>query len=414
MTSRAGRAVALLLPALAAGCGAAPAPPTAATDAAASLTIVQGGEQVVQAGSVAPEPAVVVVRDAAGRPLAGAHVAFSAGDGGWVMHSRAVTDSAGRAATTWHAGPQAGITHRLVASTGPLAAEFRLRTTPPVAGRDVHGTDGYILFAPGDLPIIFSVPHGGELMPDALPDRTGDVTTVRDAHTIELAREIADAFARRTGRRPSLVMSMLHRRKLDPNRPIEEAAQSHASAERAWREYHGFIEAARSALAATGRPGIYIDLHGHGHEMQRVELGYMLRSSELALSDATLNSRAMVERSSLRAFATLPGSHAPLVRGPLSLGALLEQRGFPAVPSPTQPDPGLAPYFSGGYSTWRHGSGPEQAIVGMQVEANLEGVRDTAANRRRFADALVDALLEFAMRWSAAAVQTPFAAAGGR
>ena len=45
---------------------------------------------------------------------------------------------------------------------------------------------------------------------------------------IELAREVADAFERRVGQRPHVVICHLHRSKLDANRDRSEGAQGDA------------------------------------------------------------------------------------------------------------------------------------------------------------------------------------------
>ena len=75
------------------------------------------------------------------------------------------------------------------------------------------------------------------------------------------------------------------------------------------------------------------------------------------------------------------------------IGAMLQAKGFPCTPSPERPVPNL-PYFQGGYTVRRHVA-PEAPVAGLQIECNLEGVRDTAANRERFATALVAVLREY-------------------
>src|SRR5690606_7199034 len=142
--------------------------------------------------------------------------------------------------------------------------------------------------------------------------------------------------------------------------------------------------------------GLYIDLHGHGHEIPRLELGYLLSASQLAGNDAALNAPSTVQRSSIRRLAqTGPTSHAALLRGTSSFGTLLENEGYPAVPSTSQPHPDGAPYFTGGYSTERHGSRDGGLIDGIQIEANRIGVRDTEANRQAFAEALARAVVAY-------------------
>jgi hypothetical protein len=83
------------------------------------------------------------------------------------------------------------------------------------------------------------------------------------------------------------------------------------------------------------------------------------------------------------------------LRGGQSFGALLAAQGIPAVPSPSDPSPGDADYFSGGYNAERHGSRHGGMVSGIQMELNRPGVRDTDANRRRFGTGLAAAVEEF-------------------
>lgn len=84
----------------------------------------------------------------------------------------------------------------------------------------------------GNLPIIVSAPHGGLLSPTSIPDRDcAGCTTVNDFNTQELARAFAEAVHERTGCWPHLIFNKLHRRKLDANRDIAEAADGNPDAE---------------------------------------------------------------------------------------------------------------------------------------------------------------------------------------
>jgi hypothetical protein len=411
MTILNGAAAALLVTGCILACGS---PMDSPASGPTSMAGVAGDGQAGPVANALPAQPVVVVRDAAGRPLAGVRVGFIVTEGGgWVSDSEVVTDQAGRAATTWYLGPRPGAAHRLTATAGTISDAFSATATPLVPGTSYLGAHGYIEMIAGELPIIISAPHGGSLEPASIPTRTGaNVTTVRDANTEELAREIAAAYRARTGSAPTIVICRLHRRKLDANREIVEAAQGNAAAERAWREYHAYIEAARAAVMDAGAHGVYIDLHGHGHEIQRLELGYLLTGSDLASSDAALNTAQYVNKSSLRALVASSGAtHAELVRGPLSLGTLFEEHGFPAVPSLAQPHPAGAPYFSGGYNTSRHSSRDGTLISGLQIEANMTGVRNSAANRERFAEALFAVLGTFMQTWHPAGAPAVTAAA---
>ncbi len=279
-------------------------------------------------------------------------------------------------------------------SSPPTAPAAPTAPTPAAcagtAGIACFGTFNYVEYVPGDYPLVVSVPHGGALTPATIPDRTVGVTAT-DTNTIELGRAVSQAFATRTGRAPHLVIVHLRRTKLDANREVVEAAQGNADAIRAWQEYHGFIEQAIAAVRQRSGTGLYVDLHGHGHAKARLELGYLLSADTLNGSDAQLNAAGAAAASSLRLIALQsPLSAAALIRGPSSLGGLLEAR-VPAVPSPSDPAPGNDPYFNGGYSTSRHTA----ALPGLQIESHFAGVRDTASSRAAFADALVTAVVTF-------------------
>lgn len=71
----------------------------------------------------------------------------------------------------------------------------------------------------------------------------------------------------------------------------------------------------------------------------------------------------------------------------------MQKEGIRAVPSPGDPSPGSNDYFTGGYNTGRHGSlEPGRTVSGVQIELPLPGIRDSAANRQAFGEALASAL----------------------
>jgi hypothetical protein len=334
------------------------------------------------------------VRDGAGAPLSGVLVQFSvAAGGGWTVSDAVLTGSDGRASTTWYLGPVAGTPQTLSASAGDLIAGFSAQATPLVPGITYHGHNQYIEYQAGNGPFILSAPHGGALTPTEIPDRTVG-TLVTDSNTDPMIRALGAAILAESGRRPHLIISRLRRTKLDPNREVVEAAAGQPAAVRAWREYHGFIEAARAAAAATNPRAFYIDVHGHGHAIPRLEWGDLLTAATLDRPDAELNTGAFANQSSIRSLAAVaPVSFANLLRGPASLGARFEAEGYPSVPSPTSPSPGTADYFNGGYSTARHGSRDGGSVSGVQLEMHFAGVRDTDPNRQAFAAAAARVLV---------------------
>ncbi len=264
-----------------------------------------------------------------------------------------------------------------------------------LSGQSYFGRNGYVEYIPGELPVILSAPHGGDLTPHEIPPRTfGE--SVRDRNTLELTLAVRDALVDLTGYAPYLVLSHLDRSRLDPNREIDEAAEENPFAERAWTEYHGFIERARGMLGVRGE-GMYFDIHGHGHPIPRVELGYLLPADRLDLPDINLDQLSVVQLTSIREIGRdSPIPFSSLLRGPTSFGGLLEAEGVPAVPSPTYPSPGSDPYFSGGYSTRRHGSiGDTELISGIQLEHHFTGLRDTEENRAAYAEILARVIRDF-------------------
>lgn len=278
-------------------------------------------------------------------------------------------------------------------------------------GQSVFGENRYIEYIPGNLPIILSAPHGGDLTPLSIPDRTaqrcdGSATTVKDLNTAELAVAMQEAMFERFGGYPHVVINHLHRRKLDANRERAEAACGNAAASRAWDEYQGFLDLARERVIEEHGRGWFMDIHGHGHEIQRLELGYLLTRAELNQDDAALAADGeAARRSSIYTIVEQsPLDHAALLRGEESLGALYEAHGFPAVPGLSDPKPGDDPFFTGGYNTRRHGCGSAAdglggrtggPICGVQLEANRIGVRDTESSRASFAAATAAVLETF-------------------
>jgi hypothetical protein len=262
-------------------------------------------------------------------------------------------------------------------------------------GHTCFGRNAYVEFRAGDLPIVISAPHGGALEPEEIPNRQAG-TTVTDLATADLAAAVAAALQTRTGREPSLVVCRLKRSKLDVNRDIAEGAQGNPAAERAWNEYHGFLDAARALAADLNGRALVIDLHGHGHPKPRVEIGYLLSAADLDRSDAVLDDAEWARRSSIRALAAESGLRfSALLRGPASLGGLLQSAGYASVPGPVTPSPGEDPYFEGGYITRRYGSADGGRTGAVQIETPHAGVRDTPAARARFAESLADALLTY-------------------
>jgi hypothetical protein len=376
----------------AAGCaGEGSIDPAGPEPAPTELVRLAGEGQTGLTGAPLPDSLVVRVLDGDGDPLGGVSVDWRLEGGGELRPARTTTARDGTARTLWVLGTQEG-PRSARAVVEDMETTFTAVAGAAEPGAIHEGRAGYVAYEAGALPLILSAGHGGTLEPGEIPDRT-EGTLARDLDTDRLAVVMADSIEARLGARPHVVVSRLHRRKLDPNRDLPEATQGNALAEHAWREYHGFLEHARTRLEGEHGVGFYIDVHGHGHETARLELGYLLTGTQLEGSDEDLDDGATAAGSSIRALADAsPLPFSALIRGESSLGTLFEDAGVPAVPGARQPDPGGAPFFSGGYSTRRHGSRDGGTVSGVQIEAHREGVRDTEENRARFAGAAASVL----------------------
>lgn len=259
----------------------------------------------------------------------------------------------------------------------PKPTDLPIYSPTFIPGVSSFDSTGYVEYIPGNLPVIISVPHGGYLEPNSIPNRDCDnCVYMRDSYTQELVRSMSEAFFEQMGGYAHIIINLLHRKKFDANRDIGDAADGNPMVEESWANYHQFIDSAKNKVIQNYGRGLFIDLHGHGHDIQRLELGYLLSRSELQLSDTELDLQIYIEQSSIQ---TLVGDniylfpHSELLHGPYSLGSLLSNIGIPAVPSMSNRHPySTEPYFSGGYNTARHGSINQGNIDGIQIECHRE------------------------------------------
>ncbi len=153
-------------------------------------------------------------------------------------------------------------------------------------GEVYRGLNNYTEYIAGNLPLIITAPHGGTDPASALPNRTYG-TTSTDLNTAELSRAIRTACSNSYGRWPHVIICRVPRTKIDCNREIVEGAQGVAATEAVWNEYHNLIRMAKEAVTSSHGRGLLIDVHGHGHTLQRIELGYNLTTSTLNQSSFT-------------------------------------------------------------------------------------------------------------------------------
>jgi len=267
------------------------------------------------------------------------------------------------------------------------------------AGVSYFSEEEHVEYIHGNLPIILSAPHGGEKKPIDIPDRNcNGCVTINDTNTQELTREVMAAIVEQTGCYPYVILNRLHRSKLDANREIVEAADGNSKAEAAWTFYHAQVDSSRKFVTASHGKGIFLDLHGHGHEIQRLELGYLLSRGDLQENDVHLNDSTKIGKSSIKHLVAdnLKGhQHSELIRGEDSFGTFLNQKNVAAVPSEEDPFPlDDQLYFNGGYNTREYGSRDGGTIDAIQIECHQD-VRFIDSDRKPFADSLATVILTY-------------------
>eukprot|EP00746_Dinoflagellata_sp_MGD_P076122 gnl/MRDRNA2_/MRDRNA2_30626_c0_seq1.p1 gnl/MRDRNA2_/MRDRNA2_30626_c0~~gnl/MRDRNA2_/MRDRNA2_30626_c0_seq1.p1 ORF type:complete len:333 (-),score=57.67 gnl/MRDRNA2_/MRDRNA2_30626_c0_seq1:281-1246(-) len=299
------------------------------------------------------------------------------------------------------------------------------------------GDGGLVEYRPSlSWPVVLSVPHGGDLTPEDIPDRTSGCTET-DWNSWELAEEVCNAFCQDAAGPPAMIGLRLSRQKMDANRARTPSCERSEVALKAWDEYHGWLAQATESCCRQFGFCLLLDLHGQSHRAGVTELGYLITSDDLLLADEVLD--AVPPRpSSMDAFIGKSNAESPglsaIIRGNTSLGALLEVQGFRCTPSPSIPQPvaadvlkaarqtqadihgksappskgaaAAATYFWGAYTARRYGAPrtvPEQfnplpldaqqswanKVAAVQMETSWEGVRVDAASRQRFGDAIL-------------------------
>ena len=250
----------------------------------------------------------------------------------------------------------------------------------------------------GNMPLIITVPHGGSMEPANVPDRScPDITTVTDSYTIELAHEISTVLEQKYHVHPYLVICHLKRTKIDQNRDVMEGTCGNAIMTTAWNQFHEYADTALTDIVKQFGSALYIDLHGHGHTKQRLELGYSLDVNALGNVLTRTHLAELWHQSSLNNLSKIDDGvgFRQFVIGDDAFGTMMEQHGFQAVPSKDQPYPQSSdPFFEGGYNTRLYTGPGYPHVFGWQIESNYQGVRDTKG-RPLFAQAFAEVIVQY-------------------
>merc|ERR1712130_888722 len=285
----------------------------------------------------------------------------------------------------------------------------------------------------GDCNLVVSVPHAGVLGQDTGPagnllcengnvieTRKGSLqypikTYARDAQTDVIAKHMRAQLAEE-GLLPHIIECHVHRSKVECNRNMVEIAVATLGkeAETIHKVYHSWISQALQAGVQDGggQGALLLDLHGHGHPHDCIELGYRL-SAELLNQ---INNEE-VQKRTWRSIVTSSARHEFTLRHLLSrqygtseegireavigehsfggcLSKALAQRPIVAdgvcLPSEAKPCPGRLGYYTGGHTVREHSKG--RKVDSLQVELPLsmrtQGVDRMEAAARALADAM--------------------------
>jgi len=257
--------------------------------------------------------------------------------------------------------------------------------------------EDYVIFEKGNIPLILVSTHGGDQKPNWLEDRDCEGSVVlKDLFTLEIALQIRNELISQ-GFKPYMVFSKIHRIKVDLNRSLPESYCEDDSSKLLWTFFHDQIRLYRQDVFNQFKRGLIIDIHGHGHPNQRIELGYLFSSEDLDLLNNEPNTY-FTKKSSIN---SLVDNHPEglmlndLISGKFALGTMLDSIGYPSVPSRNNPFPGNDPFFSGGYITKQYGSSSSSAIDAIQLELNRYGIREESEDRKRFSESFAKIIMYY-------------------
>jgi N-formylglutamate amidohydrolase/glutamine amidotransferase PdxT len=231
----------------------------------------------------------------------------------------------------------------------------------------------------GELPIILSAPHGGNLVAPNVAVRKGEglktgasgFVVSRDTGTEELAQQVAAAIEKRFGKKPYFVIARSHRKYLDPNRPPEIAYED-ADAKPVYDAYHSALTDSCREVQQKFRKGLLLDLHGQGSAKDTV-----FRGTQNGKTVSLLRERF--------------GETAHI--GESSLFGRLKTHGWKVHPDPFDGEEQSG--FRGGYIVQTYGSHQGFGIDAIQLE--FGGDYRTKDVREKTASTLSQAVAEYAV-----------------
>ena len=156
----------------------------------------------------------------------------------------------------------------------------------------MYEINNYIEYEEGNIPLILSVPHGGQLKCDSIPQRTVGVLGI-DRGTIELAKNLIKQISiefensEEGFKSPFNIISKVRRSKIDLNRIEHEAFnQNSYIAREIYRFYHNKIEELILKNLKINNRSLLIDIHG----FERADRPHGFRDVDIILGTKNLES----------------------------------------------------------------------------------------------------------------------------
>ncbi len=151
-----------------------------------------------------------------------------------------------------------------------------------------------------------------------------------------MVKEIEKNFLVKYKARPDIIISNISRKNVHHNRDIEKDTCGNKIMARPWNQFHDYVDT--PIVLATKKFGnaIYIDLHGHGHIIHRLGLGYGLSADELRnLDNDTNNNGKLASKSFVTNLINRDKTENinQILIGDNTFGTLITKEGFNALPS---------------------------------------------------------------------------------
>lgn len=270
------------------------------------------------------------------------------------------------------------------------------------AGKSHFDKEKWVEYIEGNMPLIISVPHGGRIVVDTLPirDCKGAITGV-DGGTVELAKVIQHYFKTTYNLIPHIIISHIARKNVDQNRELANGATcGYDKNEKPWHTFHNWVDSALNLATANGKRAMYIDLHGHGHKNQRLEVGYNLGKAELRqILNGTYKEGEKYHSITNLLKRETELDFKEMIFGENAFGTFLVNNGIPATPSkqdlvPTKEEL----FFSGGDNTRRFTGEKYPNVFGLQIECDKTA--RSVAKRDETAKGIVEAVVQYMNRYA--------------